>query len=685
MTARIQASPKRSPRIEAAVPKASFRPEIQGLRSLAVLMVVTYHIWFGRVSGGVDIFLLLSAFLMTLQFVGRYQQGRPMMLVKHWLHLFRRLLPAAVVVIIATLAASSVLLPPTRWLDMIAQGWASLFYAENLLLQSRAVDYFASDQGSASPFQHFWSLSIQGQVFILWPVIFALTAFAARRYRLRYRVLLAYVFAAIFLVSLISSIVLTASNQPRAYFDTGARLWEFALGTLVALLLPGLRLSGLARIILGWLGLAGMILCGIVLNVQAAFPGIAALWPTLAAAFVIAAGQTGSRAGADRLLGSPALVRLGNNSYALYLWHWPVLVLTLAWTGLEHAGWLLGGIIIAVSLLLASVTTRFIEAPWREWKWPEVRRRRAVLAVAACLLLGAAPMAAARWHVDTVNTPPTPFGTGAYPGANAINAGQIAATKQDVPYLPTLSVLEDDWPVFDGKGCKGLSTSEDGLNCDNGRGSASPAKTVVVLGNSHAHVWSTPLLELARKYNWHIIDRTKGFCPLSTVDDPPQSPGCPAFNRRIVDDVISLRPDAVVTTTTRSRYSEQGEVLDPSWAEVAKRLNDGGVPVVGIRDNPRFTERVPECVMRNNGNTAACDTDQAPNYQPVPPTDAIAPGLPGTAFLDFSDKFCAQGKCPVVIGNVLVYKDDNHVSATYMKTLVPAFEERFLAATGWAS
>src|SRR3954470_20699785 len=147
-TIRPPARPNR--RATGPVVKSRFRPEIQGLRSLAVLMVMSYHIWLGRVSGGVDVFLLISAFLMTLQFVGRYEQGRPMALLKHWLHLFRRLIPAAVTVLVAILAASILFLPRTRWMEVISQGWASLFYAENWLLQSQATNYYASDHSQAS-------------------------------------------------------------------------------------------------------------------------------------------------------------------------------------------------------------------------------------------------------------------------------------------------------------------------------------------------------------------------------------------------------------------------------------------------------------------------------------------------------------------------------------------------------
>ena len=156
---------------------------------------------------------------------------------------------------VAVLAASYILLPRTRWLDIVAQGWASLFYYGELAAPVAAADYYATDHSLASPFQHFWSLSIQGQVFILWPLIFAAAALLAKRFRLHYRILLCYIFAGVFLVSLVYSIIFTVTNQAQAYFDTGARLWEFALGTLVALILPGLRIPRAGRIVLGWLGI----------------------------------------------------------------------------------------------------------------------------------------------------------------------------------------------------------------------------------------------------------------------------------------------------------------------------------------------------------------------------------------------------------------------------------------------
>ncbi|AXJ08220.1 acyltransferase family protein [Arthrobacter sp. PM3] len=660
--------------------KPTFRPEIQGLRSLAVLMVMSYHIWLGRVSGGVDVFLLISAFLMTLQFVGRYEQRRPMALIKHWLHLFRRLVPAAVTVLVAVLAASILFLPRTRWLEVISQGWASLFYVENWFLQSQATNYYASDHSQASPFQHFWSLSIQGQVFILWPLIFAGAALVARRFKLRYRVLLCYIFAAIFVGSLIFSILYTRSSQTEAYFDTGARLWEFALGTLVALFLPALRLPRKVRMGLGWLGIVAMLSCGLLLNVEASFPGYVALWPTLAAACVIVAGQTGSKLGVDRFLSSGPLVRLGDISYALYLWHWPVLVISLAATDKDRAGPITGSVIVAVSLVLAYLTTRFIEKPWREWKWPELKRRRAAIAIAAAVVTAVVPLVGWQLQINVATAAAASQAWANNPGARALDPAYVSGADPSAPLLPSLTTVADDWPKYEG----GCTSNEKELTniCTNGKQNA--AKTVVIIGNSHAHVWATPVLSLAEKYGWKVEAITKGYCPVTVGPAPGLSDGCLDFNKDTLKKVLDMKPDLVVTTSTRTEPAPGAtEFMDPGWVPPIKSINDAGIPVVALRDTPRMHKPVPACLEDDPDDYAACGSTTAENYQATSPDTAVAGQLPDTKFLDFSRFFCQKQVCPAVIGNVMVYKDDNHVTRTYMESLTPYFETEFLAATGW--
>jgi peptidoglycan/LPS O-acetylase OafA/YrhL len=643
-------------------------------------MVVTYHVWFGRVSGGVDVFLLISAFLMTLQFVGRHERREPFRLLKHWLHLFRRLLPAAVTVIVATLAASYLVLPKTRWQDVIDQGWASLTYSENRLLQAQAVDYYANDHSLASPLQHFWSLSIQGQVFILWPLIFAAAAWVARRYRLSYRPLLAYVFFVLFLGSLAYSIFFTATNQVQAYFDTGARLWEFALGTLVALILPGLRLSRTVRIVMGWTGVIAMLACGILLNVQAAFPGVAALWPTLAAALVIGAGQTQSPLGVDRILSSTPLVKLGDISYGLYLWHWPLLVLALAWSGKDHAGWLSGTVIIAAALVLAYLTTKYIEKPWREWKWPEARKRRAAIAIMLAVSVAAAPLVLWRYQIEQASALASgSIGDARHPGARAAADRTGFVPDPQIEPLPRLEVIAEEWPIFP-EPCTG--EGENVNICNNGITDGN--KDIVIIGSSHAHVLNTPLLSMAEKYHWSVTTITKGFCPMTDELGPGISQECLDFNTETMQKVLDQKPDLVLTTSTRtSKDAAVPETLDESWIREAQRLNDAGIAVLGVRDMPRMPAFTPDCLAANPQATEACGSSRASSFAPSPPTDAAAQKLSSTLFMDLTNYFCSDDFCPAVIGNVVVYKDDNHVTRSYMQTLTPYFEKEFLSATGW--
>jgi peptidoglycan/LPS O-acetylase OafA/YrhL len=664
--------------------KSTFRPEIQGLRSLAVLMVMTYHIWFGRVSGGVDVFLLVSALLMTLQFVGRYEQGRPAGLIKHWLHLFRRLLPAAVIVIVAVIVASVLFLPRTRWLEVIHQGWASLFYAENWLLQSQATDYYASNRGLASPFQHFWSLSIQGQVFILWPLLFAAAAVAARRFRLSYRALLCCVFGLVFVISLTYSIASTAANQSEAYFDTPARLWEFALGTLVALALPSLRLPRSWRVVLGWLGIVAMLSCGILLNVQASFPGFVALWPTLAAACVIAAGQTGSKLGVDRILSSGPLVRLGDMSYALYLWHWPVLVISLAATGRDRAGPITGAVIVAVSMMLAYLTTRFIEKPWRGWQWPEVRRWRALTAIVAALAVAAVPLAGFQTNLHFENQAELAKAARNNPGAQALLPDFVNHADADAGLLPAPERLGLDWASLP-QPCSGDLKPQDPLLqgvCGQNGQTEDGAKTVLVLGDSHAEQWLPSITPVSDAKGWRLYAMLKGGCKPSTTDQH-ESADCDHFNAAATAEVKRNPPDAIVVVGTAASPSSPRETLIPGLESSLKTWTDQGIGVVLLRDNPRFGFNMADCVVTKGANAQECRPARDGLFAAASPFESLDGTMPGVVSLDMTDLICNATECPGVVGNTFVYLDDNHLSRTYAASMAAEFRERLLSATGW--
>ena len=683
-TPAITAPAHRGGRASGPVGKSKFRPEIQGLRSLAVLMVVSYHIWIGRVSGGVDVFLLISAFLMTLQFTGRYKQGRPMDLLRHWLHLFRRLLPAVVVVLLGTLTATFVLLPPTRWAEIVQQAWASLFYYENWLLQQLAVDYYATDHSMASPVQHFWSLSIQGQVFIIWPVIFAAVALLCRRFALRYRATLVYVFAIIFLVSFVYSIIFTATNQAVAYFDTFARLWEFALGTLLALVLPGLNFSKPVRVLMGWIGVIAMLTCGIVLQVQTAFPGFVALWPTLAAVAVIAAGQTGSRFGVDRILSSKFLVRLGDNSYALYLWHWPILVIALGWSGKEHAGWLSGTAIIALSLTLAFLTTKYIEKPFRQWKWPEMKRRRSFIAIVACLAVVTAPLMGFQYRQDLEQQAAEARMVFDNPGAKALLPTYVNEVAPNALTQPTAERIGRDWAKLP-DGCSGDTKPESQLlrdNCQQNNVGSDATKTVLVLGNSHSQQWLAALGQMAEEHHWRLYALLYGACPFAT-DDSDVEPECNEFNREVRKHIEEHAPDAIFTVGTKAEPSEPDEKLTHGFEELVSEVTARGTEVIAVRDNPRFTYSLTDCTLSKGVDSPDCRPLKADVLADPSPFEEVMGKYQDLFLIDMTDLICIGLYCPPIIGNTFVYLDDNHLTKTYVKSMTDMLDERWFAATGW--
>ncbi|HSO90222.1 MAG TPA: acyltransferase family protein, partial [Arthrobacter sp.] len=648
------------------------------------------HVWLGRVSGGVDIFLLISAFLLTLSFARKVEGGKPLRLLSHWLHLLKRLLPAVVVVVLGVLAGTRVVLPQSRWPDVLDQAWASLLYRQNWLLADTAVDYYAQDHAGASPLQHFWSLSIQGQVFLLWPLVFAGAALLLRFLRrtplgdrVSYPALLAAAFGAIFVGSLLFSIEQTATNQSYAYFDTRTRLWEFALGSLLALALPYLKPGKLLRVALGWTGLAAMLSCGLLLTVDRSFPGFVALWPTLAAAAIIVAGQSGSRFGVDRFLTWRPLVALGDNSYALYLWHWPLLVLALAATGITAPNLIQGLAIVAASIVLAVLTTRFVEKPLRDWRWPKRRAWRTAVVIAACGALLAGPVAVweSKLLADEAAAAAQPREL--TPGAAVLAPENAGKPTPEAMIIPVPVALKNEWADFDGL-CTDGNVPADPLleGCLQNSPPDTVTKRIVVLGDSHAQQYMAALGPIARSHGWEVVAHLKGACRFGG-ESPARDADCNAFNRASAQYVLDHQPDAVFTVASMTLEDAPFETEVPHYLEGIKPFTDAGIEVIGIRDNPRFTMNMPECVQRHGTEAPKCQVPLQESLAEFSPMDAYRGSVPGLHLIDLSDFICAGGICPAVVGNVYVYMDDNHLTKTYVQSMIPMFEQQLLAATGW--
>ncbi|KAE8765278.1 acyltransferase family protein [Georgenia thermotolerans] len=647
-------------------------------------MVVVYHVFLDRVSGGVDIFLMISAFLLTLSFVRKVEADRPLALTRHWLHRFKRLLPASAATILGTLVAVWAVVPSSRWTSILEQAWASLLYVQNWLLAATSVDYYARDDSLASPLQHFWSLSIQGQVFIVWPVIFAAGAWIARRIGWRYRTILWLAFGAIFVGSLAFSVHQTTTNQTFAYFDTRARLWEFAAGSLLALALPHLRLARPLRVVMGWTGVAGMLACGVLLPVGQSFPGYVALWPLISAGLVIAAGQSGSRLGVDRLLSSRALVGMGGISYALYLVHWPVLTVYLSAVGRPAAGPAAGIVIIVASIVAAHLITGLIEAPLRRAAWTEAHAWRMGVVVTACVAAVAAPAAAWQVNLDRRAAGAAAAAPADNPGALALQPGFRFAGAPDALTLPLPTELDDQWVSLD-HGCTGvfaIADAEISATCSQNETLPAPERTILVVGDSHAQQWMAALSPLAKERNWQLVALLKGGCAFGAPTTEGFNPLCDDWLQRAWGYALELRPDAIFTVATAASADGPNEELVAGYEQMVAEMTAAGIDVIGVRDNPRFAFDMYACVERNGPDASQCTVRRDQALPATSPMQRLV-GAEGLYLLDLTDRLCPDGLCPPVIGNLYVFMDDNHLSRSYAATLRQDLEERLLAATGW--
>lgn len=658
-----------------------YRPELQGLRALAAALVVVYHVWLGRISGGVDVFFLISGFLITGQLFRAAGRGRiefrPL-----WGRMIKRLFPAAVTVLLAVVGLGILLLPQDRWFQTIKEVFASALYMENWRLAADSVDYFAR-HNTASVVQHYWSLSIQGQFYLVWPLLVAVVAIVATRVHRPLRGTLAVTLAVLFAASLAYSVHLTAVDQPLAYFDSLTRVWEFALGGLLALGIDAITLPRLVRVLSGWIGVAGLAVCGIVLDVGSVFPGYAALWPTVSASLVILAGSTGSRVGADRILASRPFEYLGNLSYSLYLWHWPVLLYYLVARGREEVGLLGGGLVIGVSVLLAALTYHFVENPVRvsaigtRNRWGAYRF--GVAALLPVLLVAGTWQAVSMKQADFTIA----LDDAEHPGAlaRARESPKHVAPSDDV--VPPMIALPNDWGGIPDATCV-KSARDANLELCSSKTAGTPAKRIVAVGDSHIQQYLAALLPFAEAHNYQITFMLKGACPFSTTADAmPGDPACLAWNAAAEQEIVALNPDAVFTLASRDVRPGLTEQTPQGFIDQWKNLDKAGIPVVAVRDNPRLGFSPPACIDAHGVTAAECRVPRSELLAPTPPYEKATDVPANVSFLDFSDYFCGRAQCRPVVGNVLVYMDDNHITATFMTTLSPIVDKAMTTALGW--
>ena len=643
-----------------------FRPEIEGLRAVAALLVAAYHVWFGTVSGGVDVFFVVAGFMMTVTIVGHYERYGRLRIVVYLGRLMTRLLPNALVVLATVGLATVLFLPATQWKDVFAEIAASAAYVENWTLIDQSVDYLQRDD-AVSPVQHYWAMSIQGQFYLLW-IFVALLALVLRGKR-TVDASMMVVMTAVFCASFAFSLYLTSENQPVAYFHTGTRVWEFAAGGLAALLLRRVRtVSEGTSLVLGWCGLALILTCGIALPVQDAFPGWVALWPVVGALFILVAGHSPLRWSASSVLSTPVLVRLGAVAYALYLWHWPVLIFYLRWTGDSEAGVVAGALVIAVSVLLAFVSTRLVERPLRAMASARRPATTVAIGVLAAALVAGGAVAVSAQENDRVETDGL---VGAALVEESSEGGQldldVGTTANPVPGVVASA---EDLPPLHEDGCLTLLTNVDVVTCE--YGDVDAARTLVLTGGSHSAHWLPGLDLAAQEEGWRLVTLIKDGCRVGYVAPPQEDEAglttCSEWNVEAEQTLVELDPDLVLMTSTTSGRGERESVLD-DYVSVWQELAERDIPVLAIRDTPRAEFNRVDCLVEHGALSPTCDVQRESTLNPVDPTTELT-GVPDTvSFVDLNRYFCSGSVCPAVIGNAVVYSDRNHITATYSASL----------------
>lgn len=676
-------------------------PEVQALRAVAVVGVLLYHLWPGRVPGGyvgVDVFFVISGFLITAHLMREVRVDGTVRLGRFYARRARRLLPAAFLVIVVTGIAAAWLLPLRHWLQVFRELAASALYVENWALAGDSVDYLAQNNNIASPVQHYWSLSVEEQFYLVWPLLILLGWWLATRFiKLEHRRLaVASVLGIVFVASLVSSIVYTAWQPGPAYFGTHIRAWEFAAGGLLALFYRRTESHAGLRTIASWLGLAAIAATMFLYNGATPFPGYTALLPVAGTVLAIAAGNPVGRLSPRRLLELPPVQYLGDISYSLYLWHWPLIVFAPALLGRDPGA--VGRIaILAIAILLSGLTKRFVEDPVRSSQRLQAHKARVTLlpvfgAMAIALIIAiivsgsvtklltderAQAAEALRSHSDCLGA------------ASLVDAG-----CRGVDFGASLIPGIDAAPTDDVNSIDCWSrTGDDRLKICSEGPETGAALRVALVGDSHSNQYLSALKELAAKYRWRFDVYGKTGC-IWTAAVQEQSASwvqdCESWKRKLNQHLATVAPyDVIITSYYASSPIRQGSgkslertIID-GFVDVWRPVTERGSQIVAIRDNPRARADYLTCIDRNRDDPAeACSVTESDAYRFFDGQPEAVAEVPGAHLLDLGAFFCQNQTCPPVIGGVIVYRDPSHLTSSYARTLTPMLRDGVLKLTG---
>lgn len=648
---------------------AEFRPDIEGLRGIAILLVLLFHAGLPWTPGGfigVDVFFVISGFLITGKLWRESQQPGGLNIAKFYAWRIRRLLPAALVAVALISLVGLLIAAPLDRSELAADGAASALSIANMRFIG-SVDYFAPTS-SPSPFLHFWSLSVEEQFYLVWPALIVLLTWRGGSSRRLIAALLIGVVASFAL-----SMWLTDASPARAFYLLPTRVWQLGVGGLLALV--GVVGTSRRAGALAWAGLAAVAVPGVALTAEMPYPGLAALLPTAGAVALLYGGAAPS--GPARLLAAAPLRFLGKISYSLYLWHWPLLVLPIMFlertlTGVEIVA------SVAVAIGVSWLSWRFVEQPFRygdrsrrATSWSAIRIGVAGILSVALFTQGLA--AALPSSAVAVQPTPGPSGSPApSPSGSPVASDDPITLPADL--TPSLTSARDDEERLRGDGCLAFERVTTPPDCEYGvKGSAI---TIALVGDSHASHWFPAIEAVALERGWRLLTFVKVSCSFTTLVQrnlalKREYRECTTFNEATVARLNQIKPALTIIVNRRTFRPIDSDITSAlagaALGEMVARIPGATAILV---DTPDPGRDVPACLSKHPDDIRAClfTQDDADNRE-IGVAERVAAKVSGALLIDLTGEICAAWPCSPIDQSVLIYRDEDHMTETFSRSL----------------
>lgn len=657
-----------------------FRPDIEGIRAVALFLALLCHggvVLFAGGFVGVDMFFVISGFLITGLLVAESESTGRISLKRFYAHRLKRLMPLATLVLIFTAIASIALFSAPQREILVGDELTAALQVINWHFAAQSVDYFGPET-AASPIMHYWSLSIEEQFYVFWALaLVGITAFASKRgWGVRNAVLA--IVLVIWVTSLIYSAIYSAESPNAAYFSTFTRAWQIASGALIALIpipAPGRRVSWILSIA----GIAAITYSVLAFSPQTIYPGLAALIPVFGTSALIIAGLGKEWEIPQRWLALAPLVYIGGLSYAWYLWHYPVMIFGIAYWG-ELEVWATTALVF-LAVIPAAISHHLIGQPLRYSKPLTQFPRRAVALGVTCTAVAVGVAGMLALTIPQLTAAPITETL----GASTLEPPTLVASAEAVTPVPSgKGSRSDRGPVWE-EGCMLQPDQTESGECVFGKPSG--RRTVVLMGDSHAMHFFGMVEEVAKERDWRLVAFNKAGCP---PFDTPVYNGkvgreyseCREWRQRTLERIEQKeRPAIVFTAGSIWHKAMEGddliedqeanvEALQSGYERVLERLAATGARIIALKDLPKAPSDMTDCVAENMHDLKECAFDKfgaEPDHFDV----RAARNVDGVESMDMSAALCSEGTCFGVINDALVYRDDDHITYTFARTLAP--------------